>query len=837
VPVPTGSHEELDRDVALLTGALRTAIAELAGSHVTAIVDRAVADATAARRAGTAAAVGRTRAAIDTLAPGDLTLLVRALGHELHLANLAEQVHRQRRRRQRGDDVPPPESVADAVAHVRAAGIADAEILRVAREDVHLELVLTAHPTEAVRRTFLQSQLRLAELLHELDAPYLTGTRRSDIAAAIAEEATILWLSDDVRSIRPTVDDEIRQGLWFFEKSLLQATAELAGEWHRNLPGAPPPIAFRSWIGGDQDGNPNAGPDDVVRALARSRALVVAHYRHEVRELSRALGLSAALAGVSAALQASIEADEAELPWVRADVGVRNANEPYRRKLTAVWRRLDNELAGRDEPVYGTAAELRRDLDLIDESLRAHHGGRIADGRLAALRRTVEVFGLELTRLDLRMHAADVRTATERARATVAAAAGRTGVDRLIISGTTSLDDLEAARALVAGTGFAVTPLFETLTDLEHAPAIVDAALSAELLPRPRATVMVGYSDAAKDAGFLTAQWAIHEAQRRIAEVARRQGAEIVVFHGRGGSTGRGGAPTYDAILARPPGHPPGRLQITEQGETIAFKYLLPGLALRNLEAASAATLLSAFPEVAGSAPSDEGVALMEELAATAHAAYRVLVDDPGFVAFFEAFTPVSELSLLQLGSRPPRRGADGGLGALRAIPWVFAWTQARVPVPAWYGVGTALATRLDRPADLRLLRGLYRDWPFFRTMIEAVEMALAKSSTAVATAYLELVPPGPDRDRLWQRIADEHELAVDAVLTVTRSGELLDRHPVLQRTIARRNPFVDALNAAQVGLLARWRDPATDEDERDAVRAPLARTIAGIAAGLRNTG
>ena len=446
--MPGSSHQELDRDVVLLTGALRTAIAELAGSHVTAIVDRAVADATAARRAGTAAAVGRTRTAIDALAPADQTLLVRALGHELHLANLAEQVHRLRRRRQRGDDVPPPESVADAVAHLRAAGVADGEIRRAARDDVHLELVLTAHPTEAARRTFLQSQLRLAGLLNELDAPYLSGTRRSDIAAAIAEEATILWLSDDVRSIRPTVDDEIRQGLWFFEKSLIQATAELAGEWHRNLPDAPPPIAFRSWIGGDQDGNPNAGPDDVTRALARSRALVVAHYRHEVRELSRALGLSAALAGVSPALQASIEADEAELPWVRAEVGVRNANEPYRQKLTAIWRRLDNELAGRDEPVYTDAAELRRDLDLIDESLRAHHGGRIADGRLAALRRTVEVFGLELTQLDLRMHAADVRTPTERARATIAAATGRAGVDRLIVSGTAALDDLVAgARA------------------------------------------------------------------------------------------------------------------------------------------------------------------------------------------------------------------------------------------------------------------------------------------------------------------------------------------------------------------------------------------------------
>ena len=235
------------------------------------------------------------------------------------------------------------------------------------------------------------------------------------------------------------------------------------------------------------------------------------------------------------------------------------------------------------------------------------------------LRRTVAIFGMHLARLDLRMHVADVRAGTERARATIAVAHGRPAIDRLIISGTSSLDDIAAGHRLVAGSGLEVTPLFETLADLAEAPAIVDQALTAGLLPRPRATVMVGYSDAAKDAGFLTAQWAIHEAQRQIADVARRQGTEIVIFHGRGGSTGRGGAPTYDAILARPPGRPPGRLQITDQGETIAFKYLLPGLALRNLEAASAATLLSAFPDVAGSAPSADGADLMEELAAIAH--------------------------------------------------------------------------------------------------------------------------------------------------------------------------------------------------------------------------
>ena len=327
--------------------------------------------------------------AIEGLALDDLTLLVRALGHELHLANLAEQVHRLRRRRRRDDGTPLPESIADAVARLRDGGVAETEILRAARDDVHLELVLTAHPTEAARRTFLQSQLHLAELLNELDAPYLRR-RRSDIAGAIAEEATILWLSDDVRSIRPTVDDEIRQGLWFFEKSLFRAAAELAGEWHRNLPGTPPPIAFRTWIGGDQDGNPNAGPDDAARALARSRACSCAHYR---ARCASCRGRSACRSRWPASRRAGGARSRATRRSCRGcddDVGVRNADEPYRRKLTAIWRRLDNELAGRTSRSTPTPAGLRRDLDLIDASLRAQPrrpdrrrtaGRAAADGR------------------------------------------------------------------------------------------------------------------------------------------------------------------------------------------------------------------------------------------------------------------------------------------------------------------------------------------------------------------------------------------------------------------------------------------------------------------------
>ena len=374
----------------------------------------------AARRAGTVAAVGRTRSAIEGLALDDLTLLVRALGHELHLANLAEQAHRLRRRRQRDDGTPLPESIADArraPAGRRGARRAEIPPRRARRRPPRAGADGAPHrgraphvPAEPAAPRGAAERARRA---------VLSATRRSDIAGAIAEEATILWLSDDVRSIRPTVDDEIRQGLWFFEKSLVHAAAELAGEWHRNLPGTPPPIAFRTWIGGDQDGNPNAGPDDVLRALARARSLLVAHYRREVRELSRALGLSARWRACRTSWQPRSTTRQS-CRGCDDDVGVRNTTEPYRRKLTAIWRRLDNELAGRDEPVYADAAGLQRDLDLIDASLRANHGARIADGRLAVLRRTVAIFGMHLARLDLRMHVADVRAGTDRARATIA---------------------------------------------------------------------------------------------------------------------------------------------------------------------------------------------------------------------------------------------------------------------------------------------------------------------------------------------------------------------------------------------------------------------------------
>jgi phosphoenolpyruvate carboxylase len=379
-------------------------------------------------------------------------------------------------------------------------------------------------------------------------------------------------------------------------------------------------------------------------------------------------------------------------------------------------------------------------------------------------------------------------------------------------------------------------PLFESIDDLQAAPRIVE-----ELLDEPRFAarvrergdrieVMVGYSDSGKDGGYLTAQWEIHRAQEALAALAARRGLELTIFHGRGGSAGRGGGPTHAAILAQPPGHPPGRLKLTEQGETISFRYGLPALAYRELEGALSATLLAAFPQVTGAEPPGDDVrGTMERLSEAAHACYRALVwEDDEFVAFFRQFTPADELALLQIGSRPARRpGNEDYLGSIRAIPWVFAWTQNRVLLPAWYGCGTAFAG-----ADIAELRRLYGEWPFFRSLVENLEMTLAKSSLGISAGYLDLV----DDDRLFGPIAEEHGRTVAAVLDIVEAGELLDRHRVIQRAIRLRNPYVDPMNAIQVDLLRRYRSAATDA-ERERVRRPLLRSIAGIAAGLRNTG
>ncbi len=766
--------EAVRRDVRLLGDLLGRVLVEQEDETLLADVEHVRALARSARQ-GTRR--DELRDAVEALPLARQASVLRAFALYFQLANVAEQHNRIRRRRAYArEERMGRESLAAAFAELGDASAAD----------VSLKLVLTAHPTEAARRTVLAAHLRIAALLAALD-------EGDDVADALAGEITMLWQADEVRTRRPQVMDEIRNGHWFFEQSLIDAAERLLAEYRRRLPDAPVPLRFGSWIGGDADGNPQTTVETLEEARDRARSLLLQRYSADVRALAAELGVSSRLTPVSEELLLSIAADEAELAEYTVEIGDQNLDEPYRRKLSFVWRRLQ-------DGAYDGFAD---DLDVVDRSLRANRGERIADGALAALRRRVELFGFELADVEVRVHARDAVEPDERIRALLAAAG-----ETVIVSGVSSAEDVRRVQPLTPAKN--VVPLFESVEALRAAPQIYEELLCRE--------VMVGYSDSAKDAGYLAAQWEIRSALVALAEVARRRGAELTVFHGRGGSAGRGGGPTYDAILAQPQGVPPGRLKITEQGETIAFKYGLPELAHRNLEAALAATVLAA-----GRAEEEVDTTLIVALADRSRAAYRELVDDPRLVAFFRSFTPVDELALLNIGSRPSRRpeGAEY-LASLRAIPWVFAWTQNRCLLPAWYGCGTAFAS-----ADVGELRALYGAWPFFRTLVQNLEMTLAKSSMEIAAEYLELV----DEPSLWEPIAAEHARTVAAVLEIVEADELLARHPVVQRSIGLRNPYVDPINAIQVSLLRRYR--AGDED----AAPPLLRSIAGIAAGLRNTG
>jgi phosphoenolpyruvate carboxylase len=686
--------------------------------------------------------------------------------------------------------------------------------------------VLTAHPTETTRRSVLLAHIRIQAELVVLDDARVSPEERREAEARIAEEVTLLWQTDEVRHNRLRVSDEIRHTLWFFEHSLMSAATDLLGAWRGRVPGSPSPLSFGSWVGGDMDGNPAAGPATIDEALERGRALALVRYRDEVRALAVEIAAARSLVDVSAELDESLARDEQELPAYAAEIGARNQLEPYRRKLSFMWWRLGN--AGYTQP-----GELLDDLRLIRRSLTANGGARIADGRVSRLERMVEIFGFHVSTLDIRLQARELET--ERARAAVEAAEaarGRHGpeaLDTLIISGTTSADDVLRALALTAAP-LSIVPLFETVEDLDRSASILDSLLADPSFARRveerggTVEVMVGYSDSGKDGGYLAAQWAIYHAQESLAEVAARRGVELTIFHGRGGSAGRGGGPTHAAIVAQPASHPPGRVKLTEQGETVSFKYGLEGLARQNLEAALAGTLLAAFPEELTPPPSDADRALLDELAAASRAAYRAFVwETDGFADFFRAFTPIAELALLEIGSRPARRPDDADyLASLRAIPWVFAWTQNRVLLPAWFGCGSAFAR-----AGEATLRDLYERLPFFRTVVDNLEMTLAKSSLPIARGYLRLAPD----PTLFAVIEQEHERAVAGVLAATGVARLLERQPMLRRSVDLRNPYVDPMNAVQVDLLRRHR--AGDKT----AQLPLLRSIAGIAAALRNTG
>ncbi|MDQ3555671.1 MAG: phosphoenolpyruvate carboxylase, partial [Gemmatimonadota bacterium] len=787
---------------------------------------------------------------------------------------------------------PQPGTLRGTLLRLREAGAdRDATLERLRR--VCVVPVFTAHPTEVARRTVLFKRSRIADALDRLDTLPLPDAEAAAWEEAIAAEITALWQSDEVRRRRPSVRDEIQMGLDYYRRVLVDTVPALyteAAEALRRSHGdaipareLPTVVRFGSWIGGDRDGNPYVTPEVTREALRMARETVLDHYVAALEALTERLSPSTLQTGVAAELERALERYAASIPSLDPRPEDRARTEPYRRFLGHLGWRLR---AARDEPAhphaYPDAAAFAEDLRTIRDSLEANRGERLARLLLDPLLRQVDTFGFHLHALDIRQHArvharaaeewfgpgnpgagaglpeppsADtlalldtLRTVAELKRSYPAEA-----IQQYVISGARSAEDVLTLVRLMEASGIRVAagegdpgvmpvPLFESIDDLRRCPEVCRELWTrgdyARLLDGwgRRQEVMLGYSDSNKDGGMLTSTWEIFRAHRELHRVARECGVELRLFHGRGGTVGRGGGPTHRAITAQPAGAFEGPIRITEQGEVLNWKYSDPVLAERNLELMVAAAL-DALAGIQAPAPEQEArwERAMDTLSADAWEFYRErIADNPDILPYFQTATPVGELEHARIGSRPSRRGESRGLDDLRAIPWVFGWMQSRHVLPAWFGVGWALERFVERdPEEAVLLREMMHGFPLFHDLLRNVEMGMAKADLAIARRYAELVPDAALRERVWGMVCEEWERTRRMILRVTGQTRLLEENPVLERSIRLRNPYVDPLSLIQVDLLRRKR-AGEASDELDYA---LAATINGISAGLRNTG
>ena len=815
-------------------------------------------------------------------------LVVRAFAIYFELVNLAETNHRKRRRRagQVNHSEPQAGTISGTFRRFKKAGISFNEVFA-ALHSVRAIPVFTAHPTEVARRTVLMKRERLSKLLESLDVSPLTDESAEKVAGEIAAEITALWQSDEVRRRTPTVRDEIKMGLDYYRASLIRTVPEvydeiaraLNAEYNSDLKAADLPrvIAFGSWIGGDRDGNPFVTPGSTEQALRLARDLIFQHYLQAIRELLILLSSATSLAGISGALRDRLQEYALHYPDAHNRALTYSETEAYRHFLLYVHERLTRAAKlGGEEGAYGRPEEFISDLELVRQSLADNSGERLAEELLDPLLITVETFGFHLHTLDIRQHAKLHAAAAqdllfrERDNLTAPSENTRMVLDAMqsiaelkrdypaealrtyIVSGATSVDDVFNVVRLAAMAGVQVeakdgdpglmpVPLFESIEDLQGCPSIC-RELWTSIAYRPlldswkrKQEVMLGYSDSNKDGGMLTSLWEIYKAHRELHRVAAECNVHLTIFHGRGGTVGRGGGPTHRALVSQPVGAFTGEFKITEQGEVLNWKYAEPILAERSLELMVAAALEALVrPNGPKKGEDMQWESAMEELSQTAFGFYRAnIADNPDIMTYFEQSTPVGELQNVKIGSRPAKRKQTRSLEDLRAIPWVFGWMQSRCLLPAWFGVGYALEKFVAKPGGLELLRRMFNDFPLFNDLLGNVEMGLAKADFNIARLYSTLVANQQLRERVFGFLESEFQRTCRLVLEVTNQRELLENNPILARSIRLRNPYVDPMSIVQAELLRRKRS-GQQNAELDYV---LGATINGIAAGLRNTG
>jgi phosphoenolpyruvate carboxylase len=910
-PPVTPSPRTLSDDVYLLAGLLGQVLRGSGGER--AFLQTETARTLAKdRRGGNVQAGNELDAMVQGLPDDEAETLVRAFTNYFQLINLAEDSERIRRIRNREvvEGGPRRGSLIEAVRLLANHGI-DAEQLAQLLNHAQIRLVLTAHPTEARRRTIIAKLARIFGILRDLDERALLPDESKRARQRLAHTIEEVWYSEEVRATEITVLDEVRTSLVY----LLSTFVDVIPRLYRDLedaisavyPGSaldvPPLLMPGTWIGGDRDGNPNVTPMVTRQALDLMRMAAIGLLEERLVELAGRLSVAESISGPSPLLDPLIQGLTDQFPEIASQVFRINAGEPYRQALTLMRERL--RASRHEQPAgYATSAELLHDLSLIDQSLRSQGADLIADGDLRDVIRLIEVFGFHLAVMDVREHASrhsaalaeifrhtgitdgyldlsenersalltreienlrplipasleqfseDTQDVVGTFRVVAEALNGQHqgAIETYVISGAEAPSDVLAVLLFMKESGLAepgglgarlsIAPLFEQEQGLRDAPGTMATLLGLGVYRRAlRARgdiqeVMIGYSDSNKEIGFLGSAWTLYEAQRELTRLFKAEGIRHTFFHGRGGAIGRGGGPTNVAILALPPGSAAGRVKMTEQGEVIASRYATGAVAYRELELVSGAVLASevnvlAIPDQVRLSEFEEAMA---EMSATAVSAYRDLVyGTTELVRFFEQATPLSEISRLQIGSRPARRLATRRIEDLRAIPWVFAWTQARFLLPGWFGVGAGLERGRAAYGE-EFLQSMDREWPFFAATIANAEMGLAKSDLDIAARYASLVDDGELRIRIWHRIREEHERTTREILRLTGQNRLLDREPVLRRSIDRRNPYVDPISFVQVELLRRLR---ADPGRESTLRAML-RTVNGIAGGLKSTG